>query len=138
MRYVVDTNVLSELTRREPDPRVVAWLGSHPDLWTTSVVVGELLFGVARLPVGRRRDALRAAVLEILASFEDRVLPFDEYAAVEYAAVRHRQERAGRPVGDLDAMVAAVARAHGGVVVTRNTRHFADSGARVLDPWQGG
>ncbi|WP_407320079.1 type II toxin-antitoxin system VapC family toxin [Isoptericola halotolerans] len=137
MRYLVDTTVISELTRREPDVRVMAWLREHEDLWTTSVVVGELLFGLARLPAGRRRDALEAAVLAILAErFHDRVLPFDEHAAVEYAAVRHQQEAAGRPSGDLDAIIAAVARSCDAVVATRNMRHFADAGVETVDPWR--
>lgn len=139
MTYLLDTNVLSELTRRAPDPGVLRWLRSHDDVWTTSVVVGELLFGVARLRPGRRREALHAAVLSILSErFRDRVLPFDEPAAVEYAVVRRRQERAGRPAGDLDTMIAAVARAHGASVVTRNIRHFADLVVEVVDPWSRG
>jgi predicted nucleic acid-binding protein len=136
-RYVLDTNVLAELMRRRPDDGVLSWLRTHDsELWTASVVVGELLFRVARLPPGRRKDGLSAAVLTILEDrFAGRVLPFDDRAAVEYAAVRVRQERAGRPAGDLDAMIAAVARAHGAAVATRNIRHFEESGVVVVDPW---
>ncbi|AEG42924.1 type II toxin-antitoxin system VapC family toxin [Isoptericola variabilis] len=136
-RYILDTNVFAELVRPAPEAHVIRWVRARDEeLWTTSVVVGELLFGIARLPPGRCREGLRASILSILEDrFADRVLPFDEKAAVEYAAVRVHQERVGRPAGDLDAMVAAVARAHGAAVVTRNVRHFADAGVDVVDPW---
>ncbi|WP_402469532.1 type II toxin-antitoxin system VapC family toxin [Isoptericola aurantiacus] len=138
-RYLVDTNVVSEVLRPRPEPVVLDWLRDHGEgLWTTSIVVAEMLSGVALLPPGRRRDGLSAGVIAVLEDrFADRVLPFDGAAAAEYAVVRARSEREGRVVGDLDLMIAAVARVHGAVVATRNVRHLAAAGAEAIDPWAG-
>ncbi|ANC32097.1 type II toxin-antitoxin system VapC family toxin [Isoptericola dokdonensis] len=139
MSWLVDTNVLSELTRRAPDRRVLDWVAAHADdLVTAAPVVAELLYGVARLPAGRRRDALSLAVVTLLEPFRGgRVLPFDEHAAVELAAVRVARERRGMPVGDVDLMIAATCRAHDVPLVTRNVQDFVGTGVQVVDPWQG-
>ena len=136
---ILDTNVLSELTRQVPDATVLAWVDAQPtaELATTAISAAELLYGVARLPAGRRKaeleDAVRALVRE---DFQDRVEPFDVNAADKYAAVVSEREQIGRPIAAADAQVAAICRAHAAALATRNTKDFEHTGIRLINPWQ--
>lgn len=136
---VLDTNVVSELMRPAPHPAVLAWVDSHAgtDQYLTSMTAGELLFGVARLPIGRRRELLAQKVADLLGKlFLGRILPFDSNAAVEYARIVAARERAGNSIGVADGVIAATAAAaQADVLVTRNIADFADVGLAVLDPW---
>jgi predicted nucleic acid-binding protein len=135
---VLDTNVVSELMRTEPDAAVLAWLNDQPadTLWLNSVVVSELLYGVARLPDGKRRAQLALAVQAMLAEdFAGRVLPFDLEAAVVYADLVAMRERQGQPIDVADAQIAAICLAHGATLATRNTKHFEGVGLTLMNPW---
>ncbi len=133
---VLDTNVVSETIRAEPDPRVLAWWqASSDDLATTSITVAELVGGVRALPDGRRRDGLESAIDGIIARFRGRILPFDADAAVRYAEFRDARRRAGRPLSVEDGMIAAICSATSSRLATRNTRDFADLALDVVDPW---
>lgn len=136
---VLDTNVLSELVRTTPDTRVLTWLDALPvaETATTAVTAAELHYGVARLPAGRRRVALHQAVQAMLTDdFEGRVEPFDRHAARAYAHVVADRERIGRPIGMADAQIAAICRARGATLATRNTKDFEDAGIELVDPWR--
>lgn len=136
---VLDTNVLSELLRPRPEPRVVDWLRgqARSRLFTTAISRGEMLFGVLVLPDGQRRLRLQQEVLAIFATdMAGRVLPYDGDAAdahAEFAAMRRAQ---GRPVGQSDAMIAGIARSRGASLATRNVRDFEGGGITLVDPWQ--
>lgn len=133
---VADTNVLSEPLRPRPDPRVLAWLAEHrTELAISTITVGELLYGVRRLPTGRRRSGLVAAVDALVAAAADRVLPYDEPAAQQYAVLRARREAAGHFVSVEDTMIAAICLAGGHDVATRNIRDFDDTAVTVHNPW---
>lgn len=135
---VLDTNVVSEVLGSRPDPRVVAWLDEQPpdQVFTTAITVAELLSGVALLPHGARRAALGVRVARFLTGpMEGKVLDFDSDAALEYADVRRVRRDLGRPIDPLDAQIAAIARARGGTVATRNVRDFDGTGAAVENPW---
>ncbi|SPK70547.1 VapC ribonuclease Y4jK (plasmid) [Cupriavidus taiwanensis] len=135
---VLDTNVLSELMRAQAEPAVVDWLDRQtPDsLVITAVTVAELLYGIARLPDGRRKTGLREAALQMLdEDFRDRVLPFDEDAAVHYAALVSQRERTGRPISMADAQIAAICRHHGASLATRNSKDFEGVGIALVNPW---
>lgn len=137
---VLDTNVVSELMRPVPNAAVLAWVDaqSERDLWLCSVVVSELLYGLARLPAGARRAQLTRAFEAMLQEdFAGRVLPFDLPAAVVYADLVNTRERSGQPVAMADAQIAATCLAHGARLATRNTKHFDGLGLVWLDPWQG-
>jgi predicted nucleic acid-binding protein len=124
--------------RPEPDAAVLAWLNEQAadTLWLNSVVVSELLYGVARLPDGKRRAQLALAVQAMLAEdFSGRVLPFDLEAAVVYADLVAMRERQGQPVDVADAQIAAICLAHGASLATRNTKHFDGLGLMLLNPW---
>jgi len=135
---VLDTNVLSELLRPTPAPQVEAWLAAQDGatVYFTAVGEAELRHGVAILPAGRRRDALAQAIEGMLdEDFRDRVLPFDRIAAWAYAAIAAERRAAGRPISQFDCQIAAIARAHGASVATRNTGDYEGCGVAVIDPW---
>ncbi|GAA4027226.1 type II toxin-antitoxin system VapC family toxin [Allokutzneria multivorans] len=137
---VLDTNVISEFMRHEPDDGVVRWLDQYPreEVFTTAVTVAELGYGILRLPNGKRKDALSAAMTGLLAEdFADQILPFDLVAAEHYAAITAERERCGRPISMADAQIAAICRTYSAALITRNTKDFVDTGVRVADPWSG-
>jgi predicted nucleic acid-binding protein len=135
---ILDTNVLSELVRAKPDENVLAWLDARnsQDLQTTAITVAELLYGVQRLPNGRRKTGLRDAIDSMLADeLAGKVLAFDGNAARQYATLVVARETAGRPIGAADAQIAAICRSHGAALATRNGKDFDATGITVMDPW---
>jgi predicted nucleic acid-binding protein len=136
---VLDTNVISELTRHAPTPEVISWLDSlaATDVATTAITAAELLYGVARLPGGRRKTELKAAVDGLLRDdFRGRVLSFDEPAAHRYADIVSGRERLGRTIGAADAQIAAICRAVDATLATRNTDDFEQTGIELINPWK--
>ena len=135
---VLDTYVLSEIMKPVPDSRVLTWvdsISSH-DAAITAVTVAEILYGIGRMPEGRRRRELTEAIEAIFdEDFGGRILSFDAAAAVEYATLVVEREAAGRPISMADAQVAAVCRVHGCALATRNERDFEETGVRVVNPW---
>jgi toxin FitB len=135
---ILDTNVVSELTRAKPDANVVAWLDAQPSaqVATTAITVAELLYGVARLPRGRRKEQLALAI-EALVNDDlgGRVHAFGLGCAEGYAQIVSSRERMGRPISVLDAQIAAICNAHGADLATRNTRDFDHTGVEVTNPW---
>ncbi len=133
---VLDTNVLSEPLKTRPDPAVLSWLGQVTEEATlTAISVGEILVGVRALPSGRRRAALMIAVEQVFTTFADRVVPYDERAAREYAAMQESRGTAGHPLSVEDGMIAAICRSRGLTLATRNTKDFHDLGIVLVDPW---
>jgi predicted nucleic acid-binding protein len=136
---LLDTNVISELMRASPNPGVLAWIDGLPraDLFVASVTEAELLYGVALLPPGRRRDDIARAVDAVFADlFRERVLPFDSAAAAAYADIAATRRRAGRPISAFDAAIAAITRSRGATLATRNSADFEGCGVDVIDPWK--
>lgn len=136
---ILDTNVISELTRPVPDSGVIAWLDSQPAEETaiTAITAAELRYGVRRLPDGRRKTELSDAVNALIATdFRDRVEPFDVYAADQYADVVATQERAGQPISISDAQIAAICRVMNAALATRNTSDFIGTGVNLINPWK--
>ncbi len=135
---VLDTNVVLEVIRRQPDARVVEWLDRQPkpDVYLTAVSVGELAYGVARLRQGRRRAAIADAVDDAVERlFAGRVLPYGTAAARRFGLLAAAGESAGRRVSAADGQIAAICLAHGARLATRNTRDFELSGLPLVDPW---
>ncbi|CAM4004254.1 type II toxin-antitoxin system VapC family toxin [Kibdelosporangium persicum] len=136
---ILDTNVLSEVIRREPDESVLMWLDSLPaeEVATTAITAAELLHGVARLPDGHRKTALTEAVNAVVHNdFHGRVESFDMLAANEYAAIVSRRDMAGRPITMADAQIAAICRSRHATLATRNTKDFLNTGVELVDPWR--
>ncbi len=137
--FLLDTNVVSELMRRVPEPAVAAWAARHAleTLFFSAVSEAELRYGAAIMPEGRRRDTLAADIETMLrAAFDNRVLPFDSDAARAYASIAAGRRLAGRPVASADCQIAAIAHSQGMTVATRNVRDFSDMGIDVIDPWE--
>jgi predicted nucleic acid-binding protein len=135
---VLDTNVISELMRPQPDPTVIAWVSAQArdTLYTTSMNEAELLQGVAALPEGKRRTGLAAAVKAVLAEeFDGRVLPFGGLAARRYAEIVTLRRLAGQPIESFDALIAATASIAGAAVATRDIGGFSGCGLTLINPW---
>jgi predicted nucleic acid-binding protein len=135
---VLDTNVVSEIIRPEPNARVLRWLRAHPysSVSTTTITRGELLYGVQLLPDGKRKAALRDDVLSFFASrMAGPVLSFDSDASDAYAEIYAKRRKAGKPNSPLDAMIAAIARSRGSAAATRNIKDFCNCGIDVINPW---
>lgn len=138
---LVDTNVISELMRPEPEPAVLAFIDGQPReaLYTSVVVQAEILYGVECLPPGRRRDGLYAQAAAIFAEdFAGRIFPVTEATASHYAVLAAARRRVGRPFGLFDTLIAATARSAGACIATRNVAHFDDCGVALVNPWDAG
>ena len=125
---LLDTNILSEVLRAAPEPRVLDWIGRQAasSLFVTTVTQAEILYGIAILDKGRRRDELAAAALLTFSEdFSGRLLAFDGDA----------RRGMGRPISQFDAQIAAIARSRGAILATRNSRDFEHCGIEIVDPW---
>lgn len=136
MKYLVDTNVLSEATKPAPQVRVVEWLLTHrPASVVSSVVMAELELGILSLPLGQRRARLEQWFLELRTAIP--ALSFDTNAASEWARMMAGLRAKGLSMAVKDSLIAATARAHGLTVVTRNTADFRHAGVPLLNPFDG-
>jgi toxin FitB len=139
MIYLLDTNVVSELMRPEPAPSVLAWIAAKPldDLAITAITLMEIRYGIASLPAGRRRDHLDGRFRAFVAQgFGGSALPFDAAAGEACAIIRATRKQNGLPLAIEDAMIAAIARSAGRIVVTRDTGGFDGCGVEVVNPWE--
>ena len=137
---ILDTNVLSALMREEPDKAVAAWLDkqSRISIWTTSVTILELRFGLQILAPGKKRSNLTQAFETLLADkIEERVAPFDTVAAQHAADLMASRYKTGRPAELRDTMIAGIALAHHATLATRNMPHFQDLSVALINPWAG-
>ena len=133
--FLLDTNVVSELTKKEPDTRVLAFLRGHGDLWLSAVVLHELNFGLTLLPSGRNRDSIEATLSAFATEYDDRVLPAGRLEAAQAAALRARAHRSGRVLDLGDALIAGTAKTNDLAVATRNVRDFGGLDLVVVNPW---
>lgn len=134
---VLDTNVLSALMRQSPEAKIVDWLDRQPrtSVWTTSVTVLEIRFGLQILATGKRRTSLLQAFEMLLETIDRRVASFDGAAAQRAADLMASRRKTGRP-GDLrDTMIAGIVLANHATLATRNTAHFEDIAAQLINPW---
>ena len=135
--FVLDTNVLSEIMK-SGTREVLSWCDHIPrsDLFTTAVCQAEILYGIAIMAKGRKRDELMAAADAMFAEdFRGRILPFDERAAGHFADIVATRERQGMPIMTVDAQIAAIVRARDMVVVTRNAKDFENCEIEIVNPW---
>ena len=135
---VLGTNVVSEVMKTAPSPRVLGWFNSRTtsDLFMTSVTVGEIEFGLQSLPTGRRRRLLRIRFEQFTArGFDERVLAYDETAARTYGDIMSVRRKTGRPISVPDGQIAAIARVNGFMIATRNTADFEDCGVDLVNPF---
>ncbi len=135
---LLDTNVVSELTRPAPNPSVTSWLAAQitEDVYLSVVTEAELRFGVAILPAERRRERLAFEVeIMLREDFERRILPFDSNAARMHAEIAASRRAIGKPISYADCQLAAIARCRGAAVATRNVGDFEHCRIEVINPW---
>ncbi|MDE2926170.1 MAG: PIN domain-containing protein [Acidobacteriota bacterium] len=125
------------LAHQDPGaPSGVAFLSEHQDLWVSAIALHELEFGLRLLPLGQRRDRLRATLSEFITGYEDRVLPLERMGAEWAAHFRAQAHRAGRMLDLGDALIAGTARAHDLALATRNVADFSSLDLGVVNPWE--
>lgn len=136
---ILDTNVVSEAMKPKPNPVVRAWLNDQAaeTLYLSSVTLAELLFGIAALPSGKRKDMLALTLEGLMALFKDRVLPFDVEAARHYADLAVVAKVSGRGFPTPDGYIAAIAASRGFIVASRDTAPYEAARVTVINPWQG-
>jgi hypothetical protein len=136
---ILDTNVLSEVMASSPSEAALAWISSRrlvDPLFTTTISMAEILYGVELLPPGQRRDRLNTEAQAIFAEdFSGHILLFDEAAARSFSRIAAERRRQGRPIAELDAQIAAIAYTHGAALATRNTPDFEGCGVQLINPW---
>ena len=136
MLLLLDTCVVSALTRKSPDPQVLSWLTTHAANAGLSVVtLGEIQYGIERLAVGRMRNSLQHWFDGLTVQFAERIFATDEPVWRTFGRLKASVEAIGRPQEDLDLLIAAVATVNRLTLVTRNTKHFLDTGIPTLNPW---
>ena len=132
---LLDTNVVSETVRPEPEERVLRFLSADRRFWLSTIVLHELDSGVRMLPLGRRRDRIAAALRSLAALHADRILPVGLDEAAGAARLRARARQSGRALELGDALIAATAAVNGLALATRNIRDFEGLDLEVIDPW---
>jgi predicted nucleic acid-binding protein len=139
MSFLLDTNVVSEWVKPRPEPRVIRWLEEVDEdrVFLSVVTLGELRYGVERLPAGGRRQRLDAWLRqELPLRFEGRLLSVDALIADAWGSIIARRERAGRGISAMDALIAATAEAHELTLVTRDAADFQSAVTTLLNPWK--
>jgi toxin FitB len=138
VKYLLDTCLISELVKKEPNPAVVSWLDEQDEhkLFLSVLNLGELQKGISKLPDGTKKEELQAWVaLDLVERFTDRILEIDLETALCWGRLQGEAEQAGEKLPVMDSLIAATAAAHELVVVTRNVRDIERCGVRVCNPW---
>lgn len=138
---IIDTNVISEAMKPNPDDAVIRWMRLTPgdELFTTSITEAEMRYGAAKPPEGRRKRELEALVERIFSiRFAGHILSFDSAAAKSFPRIILEMRRNGRSYSHSDAQIAAIAHTHGAVLATRNVGDFENCGIEVVNPWAAG
>ncbi len=135
---ILDTNVLSALMLKQPDPNVVSWLDAMPpeSIWTSSITIFEICFGLEIIDDGSKKNHLQDAFDSVVREeFSGRVLDFDKSAAEEAARLFADKRKQGRTIEVRDAMICGIARARRASVATRNVKHFESMNINIINPW---
>ncbi len=137
---VLDTNVVSEAMRPSPNPAVIGWLDAQAasTLFITAITHAEILFGIAVIAAGHRKDQLNEAYEGIAQLFPGRILAFDDVAARRFATIATAAREAGKAFPLADGLIAAITATHGFAVASRDTGPFEAAKLDVIDPWDPG
>lgn len=138
MKYLLDTCLISELVKKEPNPAVVNWLDAQeePNLFLSVLTLGELQKGIEKLPAGAKKDELRAwAGHDLVARFAGRIVTVDLETALSWGKLQGESEAQGETLPVMDSLIAATAKAHGLIVVTRNVKDMERCQVRLCNPW---
>lgn len=136
---ILDTNVVSEMMRPVPEPLVLGWFANldAEDTYVSAITVAEILLGVELLPVGKRRDVVRAGAERTLAIFAGHILSFEDKSARAFSVISSIRRRQGRPMSEFDAQIAAISKANDATLATRNIEDFEGCGVQLVNPWNG-
>ena len=138
MNFLVDTCVISELGKKEPNPNVVSWIRSCPEekLFLSSLTFGELQKGVSKLGPSNKKNELQYWInIKLLNRFTGRIIPIDSTVAQKWGQLQAKAEQMGNPMPALDGLIAATALTHNLTVLTRNVQDMTSSGAEIVNPW---
>ncbi len=136
---ILDTNVLSEFMRAVPNPTVMAWIAQQipSEVFVTTITQAEMYYGMALLPMGKRRSDMERAVQQMFEQdFLERILSFDSAAALEYAKLASLRRQIGKPIAQADGQIAAIALSKNAVLATRNIEDFGDCRLTLVNPWE--
>jgi toxin FitB len=139
MNYLLDTCVLSEFTRRQPDEKVIGWMNSIAEemLYLSAITIGEIQRGIERLPESHRKTELVVWINNgLIKRFGQRILPLDTQALLLWGSLTARLENSGKPMSVMDSLIAATALSNNLIIVTRNVPDFLPCGAQVINPWE--
>ena len=138
MAYLLDTNAISEVLKRDPERKVIDWLSDTEESlqFLSAFSIGELQKGISRIPDSRRKDELQDWFDQLQTRYGSRILPFTIEAAKNWGRMLAALEKIGRPLPVVDSLIAATAEAHALTVVTRNADDFAAAGVSVLNIWE--
>lgn len=139
MKYLLDTNVISELSAKQPNRKVVAWLDQLDpgSVYLSAITIGELRKGIEKLSDSRRKDKLQRWLNDdLLVRFQDRILGLDVQVMLVWGELMGRLERIGRPLAAIDSLIAALALVQDCTLVTRNEADFQGTGVNVANPWK--
>ncbi|MCU0491368.1 MAG: type II toxin-antitoxin system VapC family toxin [Chloroflexaceae bacterium] len=140
MKYLLDTNVVSELIAKQPNQSVLDWVDAQDpnSLFLSVITIGELQKGITKLPTSERKTTLQSWLTNnLLTRFQGHILAFDIEVSLVWGSLTGRLAQIGRPLAALDSLIAAMALSHGCTVATRNEDDFADTGVAVINPWKG-
>ena len=136
---ILDTNVLAEFMRAVPNSKVMDWIAQQvsSEVFVTTITQAEMYYGLALLPVGKRRSDMERAVQQMFEQdFAERILTFDSAAALEYAKLASLRRQIGKPIAQADAQIAAIALSKNAVFATRNIADFCDCQLSLVNPWE--
>lgn len=138
MSFLLDTNLISELMKPVPNPKVLAWLNQQSDLYISAITQAELLYGVLRMPDGKRKNGyLTQLNIMFDIDFKNKILPFHHSNAVLYADLTCHRENIGKPIDMADAQIASIALACQFTLVTRNSKDFVNiQGLQLFNPFE--
>jgi predicted nucleic acid-binding protein len=136
---ILDTNVLSELMKYQPNKLVLRWIGTYKatELFITALTQAEILYGLEILPQGKRKTALKQAAQSMFdLDFARRIIAFDSDAAQQFAIIATKRKKIGRPISQIDAQIAAIALSYKAILATRNVSDFEECGIKIINPWE--
>jgi predicted nucleic acid-binding protein len=139
MSFLLDTCVISELASKNPNPKVAGWIDSvdHEIVYLSVITIGEIQRGIELLPASRKRSSLEDWLFErVLIRFRDKIVSVDKDVVLLWGTMTAEMDKAGTPMSALDSLIAASARYHNLMLVTRNTADFKNCGVGLLNPWR--
>jgi toxin FitB len=139
MKYLLDTNIISELIARQPDERVVAWVDAQDpaSIYLSVITIGEIQKGIVKLPASKRKETLAAWLRDdLLARFSGRILTITSDVMLRWGELTGMLEQAGKPLPAIVSLIAAITLQGGYALVTRNEDDFKDTGVILINPWK--